>query len=106
MTIPVSISYDSLNCPDSLQDHHNRDGELLVGISVHAFETLDNLKASFMEDLYSCAQVDDFPWEEVEKEADVFFANENIAAYQQDFSEDDEDSELQWWFLIEWGEEE
>ena len=104
MTISVSISYNSLSCPDSLQDHHNRDGELLVGIPVHAFETLDDLKASFMEKLNCCAQANDFPWEEVEKEADAFFSNENIAAYQQGFSEDD--SELQWWFLIEWGEEE
>lgn len=102
----VSISYDSCLTPDMLQDHHNREGELLVGIPVHPLESLDELKASFMEDLNCCTQADDFPWEEVEKEVDDFFAKENIAAYQQDFSEDNEDSELQWWFLIQWGEEE
>ncbi len=108
----VSINYQGCQGFDTLQDHHSREGESLVGIPLYEIESIDSLRESFVDNLNSCAQDSSFPWEEAKKEASNYFSEENIylAEFQRDwqlFGGDDGEEiyDCKWWFLIVYGEE-
>lgn len=66
--MPVSIDYVCFCTPDYLTDHHSREGEVLVGISLQHFTSVEEVHSVFMEELEYSAKPDNFPWEEVEVE--------------------------------------
>lgn len=109
----LSISHIDACLSCYLQDHHNRDGEWLIGVPVDNSTTYANIRAELANEL----EVGDAPenapdWSADEIKValdDLFSGVKDMAALFDGGSEvpDDYDGEMpQAWFLVEWETEE
>lgn len=95
-----------------LQDHHNRDGELLLGVPVNGESTvgevLDELASELQQFGDLAADRAGFDWTKAEETIKALQA-ENVDRAEMKFDngletleEDDYDEPVQAWFLLTW----
>lgn len=93
-----------------LTDHHNRDGELLLGVPVYRDTTYSEVLEGLRSELQACdyGLPDSFDWDACDAAMVECFANATMSdKFDSSLDEQDDDGEsCQAWFLITYGEEE
>lgn len=111
MAYTVSVSHIDTCLGSYLQDHHNREGELLVGVYVTNATTMKEISEGIMSEINSS------DWglpEELTDEAIQAAIDDEVPATDIIFdasldapSEDDDCAEMcQAWFVLNWSNEE
>lgn len=102
-----SISHVGTCLSCYVQDHHNRDGEWLIGVTVDNTTTYAQMRDDLDMELSTGGMVDTPDWtaEEIKAALDDLFANANPEAFFDDSLEaatDDMIEPCQAWFLVTW----
>lgn len=99
----VTLSHIDTCLPCYLTDHHNREGESLVGCHVSNTSTWRDVKS----EVYSENLPDDMPADLIEAAIDAEFEGEELDSVfdsSLESSDEDDGDSAQAWFLFQWEE--
>jgi len=107
----VTLSHIDTCLPDYLQDHHNRDGELLLGVAIDNKTTFTDVKSALLyefKDVGADAAPDEADFLAALAEFFAPYSDVMSAEFDDSIEDSDEDNSCEScyaWFLLSWDTE-
>lgn len=107
MTVFFTVGHIDDCFPEYLGDHHNRDGEYLIGVSIDGTTLVHQVYDAVLGEALDADLPDDITEEMVVDAVNAEFEGiDKTKLWNDDLEADMGDEMPQAWFLLQWGDEE